>query len=185
MQHRTTRVIRRRERIATARRRPLPTSRWAPPFIRNHKHTDSHSRSSALLLFTPAHDSLDATTDLKLVKKWCENNRLVLKRFENKVYTFWSQRFLLPNSFKCNTLDCPDNTLCDCEVIEQVDCVKYLGAHVPNGTWKFMGSCQALLLLRNFFSNKLFKILYISLIHSRLNYASRELGRNWQYTKEQ
>lgn len=123
VQHRTTRVIRRRLYRGGGDLSP-PKGR-APPFIRNHKLTtdyDIDARLGSLALFCSSHPpprllmtsrrssrvTVTVGGDLKLVRNGVE------RFFKTKYIHFGIRGFYFQISFKLHALDCPDTILCDC-----------------------------------------------------------------------
>ena len=131
----------------------------------------------------------DLSSDLKLLKLWCNENGMQVNVLKTKYINFGFKTFDLPQQLKYHTVDCGFN-VCNCQCIEKVSSFKYLGVTIDSKlTWenhitelhgKLRNSIRTFYYLRNFCGADLMRTLYFALIQSRLQYAISCWGQHSQ-----
>jgi hypothetical protein len=129
--------------------------------------------------------------DLGLLRSWCFQNKMKINVEKTKYINFDYNSFVFEKPLKFHNEMCSRQETCDCESIEQVNSLKYLGVVFDQTlSWekqltslhgKIKSSIRKFYHLRNFCSVSLLRTLYFALVQSRLQYGINCWGAAYKY----
>lgn len=130
--------------------------------------------------------------DLKIIGNWCLNNKMIVNATKTKFIAFDLKGFAFDKQLKFHSVDCGlTNVDCNCEIVEQVKQIKYLGIwidekmswkiHVENLQLESRRNIRKFYFLRNILNEHLMRTLYFALIHSKIVYGIENWGSADEY----
>lgn len=131
--------------------------------------------------------------DLEMLRQWCCTNKMHINVGKTKYVNFSFKPFDLSYNLQFHSMNCL-REMCRCELVEKEVCFKYLGVtldenlsweyHVNSVLAKLKSSIRKFYFLKNICSPELLRILYFSLIDSRLQYGVVCCGGTFKYLIE-